>query len=114
MTEARTTEKTTIPVASLRAASVSRSAESFAGTFTLLNISRTVAVSVGAMSAPKMNAVLRGSPARVQSARPATTVEITTPSVASARAGLMTDLSSLDLMFIIASKRSGGRIRATK
>jgi hypothetical protein len=26
----------------------------------------------------------------------------------------MTDLSSLDLMFIIASKRSGGRTRATK
>ena len=41
--------KMVIPVASLNTASVSISVESFRGSFARLKISRTVAVSVGAM-----------------------------------------------------------------
>ena len=45
--------KSTIPVASLNAASVSSSVDSLEGTFTRRKTSKTVTVSVGAISAAK-------------------------------------------------------------
>ena len=47
--------KTTMPVASFSAASVSKSVDSFEGTFTRRKISKTVTVSVGAIRAAKRN-----------------------------------------------------------
>src|SRR5712692_3040269 len=94
LSEVRIIVKTVIPVASLKAASVSIRVDSLRGSLALRKISSTVAVSVGEIIAAKRKEEVRGRLALCQRKSPPTTVAITTPIVASRRAGLATDLNS--------------------
>src|SRR5213080_107357 len=106
--------KIMIPVASLNDASTSIRVESFRGSRALRKISRTVAVSVGAIREEKTKAETSGSSAICQSRSPPTTVAIPTPTVASLRAGVKTARNSSYRIFIIVSKRRGGKTSPTK
>ena len=88
-------ENTIRPVASLKLASNSISVESCFGTFTLLNISITIAGSVGAISAANVKATENARPAIYVNNNPATSVATTTPIVAKSNADILMALNSL-------------------
>ena len=88
-------EKTIAPVESLKAASDSISVESIFGTLTLLNISITIAASVGAIKAAKAKATRSGKPAIYVIISPPAKVARTTPTVASSNADTLTALNCL-------------------
>src|SRR5579875_3100535 len=111
--EVRTMVKTTIAVASLNVASVSMSVASLEGTLALLKISSTVAESVGEIRAANRNETYTERPAIFQRTSPHTRVEIITPIVARATEGRITARRSLERMWIMASKISGGTINPT-
>ena len=88
-------EKTIAPVASLKLASDSISVESTFGTFTRLNISITIAASVGAIKAAKAKDTRSGKRAIYIRRKPPTKVARMTPIVASNRADTLTSLKCL-------------------
>ncbi len=90
-----TDENTIRPVASLKLASNSINVESCFGTLTLLNISITIAGSVGAIKAAKVKATAKARPATYVNNSPATRVATTTPTVAKSNADIRIVLNSL-------------------
>ena len=88
-------EKAMAPVASLKAASDSMRVESTLGTFTLLNISITIAASVGEIKAANANATRNGKPAIYTRRNPPINVARTTPIVASNSAEILIALNCL-------------------
>src|SRR5690242_16226910 len=89
ITTARIDENIIKPVASLKLASNSINVERPLGTLNFLNISITIAGSVGEISAAKRNETAKLRPATYISRKPATNVDTTTPAVANSRAEIL-------------------------
>ena len=88
-------ENAMAPVASLKAASDSIRVESTLGTFTFLNISITIAASVGEIKAANANATRNGKRAIYTRRNPPINVARTTPNVASSSADILIALNCL-------------------
>ncbi len=86
--DVKTTVNTAMPVGSLKTDSISTRAASFGGTFTRAKTSRTVATSVGEISAAKRKDTSGDSPTTFHRTTPTTRTEIRTPAVAMTKAGL--------------------------